>query len=202
MGSLLTVIEEWYTGDVERETVYKESPVLVLRWINEAQLRYCNHSEALQGTWSPTVPSNGIIALPADFLREYQNRVKWDESTMLRNLPYEDALNISSFNGVSFYSIYGGNFYVFEACAGSPTIPYIKKPAVVTTLLYKTATLEIPTEDQNLLHIFLDAMMLKKAKDHSGSLKLLEFFDSKSNQAGSKFRTRRDPPRTTISRRF
>jgi hypothetical protein len=204
MGTLLTVIQEWYSDDDEKETLYKQMPELVLRWINEGQLRFCDKSEILQGLWEPTVSSTGVVARPTDFLREYQNRVKWTTNHSLVNMAYQDAIHLTNVSDQLYYSIFNGNFYVWAAAAGTPDIPYVKKPEVVvsTADAHKTAALEIPTEDHHTLIQYLDARFLRKKGDYKNYMALLNWFDAYANACGSKFRSRRDPPPTTISRRF
>ena len=193
MGTLLNVIQEWYTDDNGKDGLYKQIPELVIRWINEGQLRYADKSEVLQGIWSPTITSTGSIALPTDFLREVQNRVKYDSNTVLRNIPYADAINISAFGGTYYYSIWDGTFYVWAAAACTPTIPYIVKPATLTSATVATADLEMPTEDQTLLILYLDARYARKQGNTVQYMQLMDIFDQKSRDAGQKFRERRDP---------
>jgi hypothetical protein len=132
MASASTILGDWASLDPERETLYAHTPALLLRWLNEAQLRFCNKSEILQGVWQPTVPDTGIVALPEDFLREYVDRIQWTTNQYLRkgDLPTLKLLNLSS---TMYYAIYGENFYVMSPAAGSPTIHYIKKPVLITT---------------------------------------------------------------------
>ena len=190
MGTVQNILEQWAAGDPKKEEIYVSVPKLALRWINEAQLRHASLSEILRTTWSPTITSTGNIALPSDFLREIPDRVKWTATQHLVKIDYPTANLVESFSGTYYYSIYGETFYVWEAAAGTPTIPYIKKPTALTTIA--TDALEIPTEFHGTLLIYFDAMYLRKEGDYAGSQVLLRQFDSQAAEDGAKYRSRRD----------
>ena len=153
MGSVNNIIGEWVGGNKENDSFYLSNRSLLLRWLNEGQLRFADKSEVLRGVWSPTISSSGSIALPTDFLREILNRVQRENNghIYLQKLSYPDAL-LSLFTGVCAYSIWGDTFYVWAKGAASPIIPYIKKPTVITEDNISSADLEIPTEYHHLLY--------------------------------------------------
>lgn len=192
MGSLKSVLEDWSEGDPKRAELLAQYPGVVLRWINEAQLRYCDKSEILQDVWEPSIPSSGTIALPSDFLREYKDRVKWTDTRYLVQIDYPTA-NLRTWSDVTHYSIFEGSFFVWAASAGSPSIPYIKKPVVVAIADISTADLETPTEFQHNLLVYLDAMYARRSGAYVDSKQILRIFDEQAIQDGFTFRARRDP---------
>lgn len=200
MGSVLNVISEWVEDDEQKELLYERVPSLVLRWINEAQLRHVDRSEVLREIWEPTITSTGNTTLPSDFLREIKDRVKWDTTTHLYQVDYPAAALVESWSDTSFYSIWESSFYVWGAAAGTPSIPYIKKPAALTTIA--TDNLELPTENHGTLQIYLDAVYARRNKDFQTYYSLLDRFDRRAQEEGGIFRNRRDPIPTMRSSRF
>ena len=191
MASALDVVSEWASYGKEQADVYGASPLLVERWVNQAQLRFATKSECLRATWNPTIPSTGTIALPADFLREFRDKVQWSTTQYLVKLDYPLAkiLNISS---TLNYSIWGGNFYVFAAAAGTPFIWYVKKPAVITHAGFGAAELEIGTEYHGLLIDYLEARFRRHKGDEGGFAAFLKQFDMQAVDAGIEFSRRQD----------
>lgn len=190
MGSVLNVLSEWTADDEQKELLYERVPSLVLRWTNEAQLRHVDRSEILRDIWEPTVTSAGNVTLPTDFLREFKDRVKWDEEHYLIQIDYPTAA-LLDFTSTTHYSIWESSLYVWTAAAGSPAIPYVKKPAALTTIA--TDNLEIPTETHSTLQIYLDAAFARRNKDFPTHYSLLEQFDSRAAEDGRIYRDRRDP---------
>lgn len=183
MGTVATVIESWASSSPAKASVYASEPAVIVNWINEAQLLFCDKSECLRDVWSPTVTSTGTVALPSDFKREIKDRVKWDDNTYLRQIDYPTANLISSWGSTTNYSIWGGNFYVWGAAAGSPEIPYITKPTAITVSTLSSADLEIPTEHQYILKIYLNAMMAERANDIAGHVALMKQFIQSAENA-------------------
>ena len=190
MATIAGSFEDWAAGDQARTGVYASEPGVIVRWANEAQLRFADRSECLQSVWSPTITSSGNIALPADFLREIKNRVKWTQTIYLVQLDYPTA-NIQTFTSVGYYSIWNGTFYVWQATSGTPTIPYIKKPTAITTSTLSSADWDIPTEYQRVLFNYFDSMMARRAGDIPGSMTLLSAFDNAADQAYATFHLKR-----------
>lgn len=203
MASLAQIAEDWAEGQTEKSELYTQYKGVVLRWINEAQLRYCDKSEILTGLWQPTITSSGNIALPADFLREIKDWVYWSSTIRLVEIDYPTAIvNQNNFSGAQFYSIWNDTFYVWAATAGTPQIPYIKKPAVVAIADIATASLEIPLEFQHNLLTYLDAVFLRRKGDYKGYGVLLANFDMDAAKDGLKFKQRRERPPIIRSTRF
>jgi hypothetical protein len=198
MASALNVVMDWISISPEKQNFYRDNKELVLRWINEAQLRFVNKSEILCDVWSPEIDSTGSIDLPTDFLKAFKDRVKLG-SYPLKELNYHDAI-YQDFSGVMAYSVYDGKFYVWNAGACSPTIPYLKKPVVITDLL--TEELEIPTECHNNLIDYLDALWARKKEDYQGHLLLRTGFDNSALEAGARSRQRLNPTPIMESSRF
>jgi hypothetical protein len=198
MASALSVTMDWISISPEKQNFYRDNKELVLRWINEAQLRFVNKSEILCGVWSPTIDSSGYIDLPSDFLKAFKDRVKLGEYPLME-MNYHDAI-FQDFVGVEAYSVYNGKFYVWGAGACSPTIPYLKKPIVITNLL--TEDLEIPTEYHNNLIDYLDALWSRKKEDYQGHLGLRTNFDNLALQAGVETRGRTNAVPIMRSSRF
>jgi hypothetical protein len=132
MASAATILADWASMDPEKEKLYATTPNLLVRWLNEAQLRFCDKSEILEETWNPTITSSGSIALPANFLREYIYDVWWTSDRPMRKGLYSilSKSTVTYYNPM--YAIYGNTFYVFPVSAGTPTIRYIKKPTLIT----------------------------------------------------------------------
>jgi len=183
MATAQDIVNEWAAGDEEKQQLVIRSG-LPLRWLNQGQLRYFDKSEVLRGVWTPTITSSGNIALPSDFLREFPNRVKRDVSDSsdlpLGKIDYPDA-NLMDFSALTHYSIWNGTFYVWSAGACTPSVPYIKKPAVLASF---ASDLSVPTEFQHNLIIYLDAHWVKIQKDIAGHYALMKEFDNQARQDG------------------
>lgn len=191
MASVLNILGDWSAGSPERERLFGMNKGLVLRWLNEGQLRFADKSEVLRGLWSPTIGSDGEATLPEDFLRLIRNGIKWDSDTLLAEIPYSDAA-VQTFSATEFYSIWGGKLYVWAAAEGSPTIPYIKKPDEITIGSISSAELDIPTEYHHELLGFLDAMWARNQGQADGYRVLLNVFDQTAVGAGMRFASRSD----------
>lgn len=193
MGQVRNIIEEWCAGNPEKEEFYAQRPGLVLRWINEGQLRYASNSEILRGTWSPTTASDGSIALPTDFLREFPDRVKYTDYVYLRKISYADA-KIMIWSTTTHYSIFGETLYIFSPVAATLTIPYIKRPSTIVIANINTADFDsaLPPEFDHTLRLYLDAQFAG-TKDTGNRLQLESAFDEQSEQDGFKYIKRHDP---------
>lgn len=195
MGTTLDIINEWASDSEEKQVAVKTRSGLVLRWINQAQLRFAERSECLRGEWQPTITSTGNIALPSDFIREFPDLVKYNLSATVNpplvKIDYWQAVNVT-FSSTTHYSIFNGSLYVWAAGALTPSIPYIKKPTVITALT--TADLSIPTEFHRDLIPYLDIMWEKSKGSLSlgDRLALMKEFDNQAGLAGLKFKTRQD----------
>lgn len=194
MATAQDVINEWAAESDEKQALVSAKPALVLRWINQAQLRFAEKSECLRSLWTPTITSTGNIALPTDFLREFPDLVQWDVNTKdrlpLKKIDYQVA-RLRTFSLTSHYSIYNGTFYVWNAGALTPAIPYIKKPTILSAI---ASDLEIPTEFQNQLVFYMD-LMYDKANGKINSIDKetgLRMFDQNAYAAGLKYRNRND----------
>ena len=120
MASAKNVISDWTADQGERFVLFGMAKGLVLRWLNEAQLRFASKSEILRSVWEPSLDSEGWADLPDDFLREVPDRVKWDTDTTLAKVVYADILQESDdLSGTYYYAIHDGRFYVFTAASGS-----------------------------------------------------------------------------------
>lgn len=198
MASALNVIMDFLSISPEKQNFYRDNKELVLRWINEAQLRFVNKSEILCGVWNPTIDNTGSIDLPDNFLKAFKDRVMLGDYP-LKELNYQDAI-FQDYTGVEAYSVYNGHFYVWNAGSCSPTIPYLKKPTVITDLL--TEELEIPTEYHNNLLDYLDALWARKKEDFQSHLGLRTSFDNLALQAGVETRNRTNAVPIMQSSRF
>ena len=190
MASVQSVLEDWVAGESDKLDIYPSRQNIALRWINEAQLRFCDRSEMLRSVWNPTIDSTGIIALPSDFLREIKDMVKWTANVPLWEVDYPHA-QLMNFSSPRFYSIWGNKFYVWAAASGTPSIPYIRKPKLIQNI--SVDDFEIPTEFQNSLTYYLESKWLKKNKDVNGSIAVLNVFDRMADEAAARYRARRDP---------
>lgn len=202
MGTFAQVIEDWAEGQPKKAELKVQYPGVVLRWLNEGQLRYCDRSEILNDVWVPT-SFTGSAALPSDFLREVKDRVKWSSTKFLFQVDHPTALiHEEDFSGTNFYSIWEGTFYVWAASSGDPEVPYYKKPSVVAIANIATADLEIPTEFQHNLLTYLDSMFQRRENDIVGSTQLLKIFDSQAREDGLLLKQRREPVPVMRSSRF
>lgn len=183
MGTIANIVEEWASSHPSKAAVYASEPAVIVSWINSAQLLFCDKSECLRDVWQPTITSTGNVALPSNFLREIKDRVKWDSTRYLRQIDYPTANLVDSWSDTTNYSIWGSTFYVWGAAAGSPEIPYIKKPTAITTSTLSTADFEIPTEYQFMLRLYFNAMMAERKDDIAGSIALMGEFNNYCKQA-------------------
>jgi hypothetical protein len=186
MASAATVLGEWASLEPEKEALYAQTPSLLLRWLNEAQLRFCSKSEILQGVWSPSVGETGIIALPSDFLRELVGRVKASDNT---NVPKGQYQDLQFANGLipKTYCIWNNNLYLFPIGSGTLTVPYIKKPALITVggVVEDAVPVHSIRSGTEVVTIGLNTIVFKidnVPTPISGSYELwLEFYDSDGN---------------------
>lgn len=195
MGTAHDLIGTWAADSEEKIGLNSRNPELVLRWLNEAQLRFADLSECLRGVWNPDIFDDGIVDLPEDFLREYVNRIRWTSYVILRKGDYA-TLRATPLTVTNWYAIYGGKFYVFAPSAGTPEIAYVRKPESISLTSLNTSDLEIPTEYQLDLLTFLDAMWEGRKGNAAQRLAFLEMFNQKANAAGIKFSGRDDAPPT------
>lgn len=191
MASALDVVTEWATYGSEQADLFGNAPLLVYRWVNQGQLRFASKGEVLRSVWNPTLTSTGTIALPADFLREFRDKVQWSSTQFLVKIDYPlgKILNMST---VLNYSIWGGAFYVFAPTAGSPFIWYVKKPAVITTAGFSAAELEIDTVYHERLIEYLQARFQRHKGNEVNYQALLKQFDMDAVDAGIEFGRRQD----------
>lgn len=195
MATALDILNEWAADSEEKQTLLKVRSGLPLRWLNQGQLRFADKSECLRGEWQPTITSSGNIALPSDFIREYPDLIKFDVGSAtnppLIKIDYWEAINIT-FSTTSHYSIFNGSLYVWSAGALTPSIPYVKKPATLTTIASDSLT--IPTEFQHELIPYLD-MMWDAYKGKLAAIDksmLLKDFDNSARSCGITFLVRQN----------
>jgi len=192
MATAQDVLNDWAGEDGERYIIFHKNKGLVLRWLNEAQLRFCDLSEIFRGVWSPIISSDGVVSLPDDFLREVPHTIKWAVDTPLTKIDYAVA-NLTTFSGTYFYSIWGGKFYVWTPAEGTPSIPYFKKPSTITNATLANDDLEIPTEYHSDVLAFLEAKYQQRLGDYGQYLALMSRFDGEARRAGVKYASRNDP---------
>ena len=202
MGTVANILEDWSQSSPAKASIYASEQGVVVRWLNEAQLQFADRSECLRDVWEPTITSTGNIALPSDFLREIKDRVKWDSTRYLRQIDYPTANLVDSWSDTSHYSIWGGTFYVWGTAAGSPEIPYIKKPTAITVSTVSSASLEIPTEHQFILKLYLNSMMAERKDDIAGSVALMKEFQTNCDMAYMDTVRKLDPVPTMKGRWF
>lgn len=191
MATRQDIINEWVWDSPEKQELVKTSPDFILRWTNQGELRFADKSEILRGIWTPTTASDGSVVLPSDFLREFPDRVKYlIDRAPLTKMNYEEAI-LTTFSTLVSYAIFNGTFYVFGPQAISLTIPYIKKPAVITSI--GTTDNPFPTEYHKTMITFYDAMWLKEKGDMAGARVLLQEFDDEANANGMSFYLRNYP---------
>jgi len=193
MATVANVLQDWASSSPDKLSLYASRSGVLLRWINEAQLRFADKSECLREVWEPTITSTGNIALPSDFKREIKDRVKWDSNTYLTQIDFPTANLVDTWSGTTNYSIWEGMFYVWGAAAGTPEIPYIKKPAAIAIASILTADLEIPTQYHYDLFTYLDGMYARRKDDISGSIQLMQMFDNKANDVYNEIVRNVDP---------
>jgi len=193
MGTIANLLEDWASSDSDKASLYASEKGVILRWINEAQLRFTDRSECLRGVWEPTITSTGNVALPSDFKREIKDRVKWDTNRFLVQIDYPTANLQTTWSDTTHYSIWGSTFYVWGAAAGTPDIPYIKKPTAITASTIASGNLEIPTEYHGFLMYYLDSMWARRLKDIAGSYALMKQFENACDGAYVDYTRDNDP---------
>ena len=195
MASVQNVVNEWASDDEAKRLLVETHSGLILRWLNEGQLRYADKSEMLRSTWNPTITSTGSIALPADFLREFPDKVQATagntSDTPLQKVDYSLARQVS-WDTLTAYSIYDGTFYIWAAGAATPSITYVSKPAAFTVLA--TDAFELGTEFHRAIVDYLEAKWLYRNKTVSyGDYKaMLNEFDNQARTDGLMFVQRND----------
>ena len=192
MATVANVVEDWCSGDSDRTAILATELGVIVRWVNEAQLRFADKTETVRSIWQPSIPSNGQIALPTDFIREVKNLIMWTTNWRLLQIDYPLA-QMLLFSAPQYYSIWNGTFYVWSPTAGTPNICYIQKPTAITTTTYATASLQIPTEYQHTLFLYFDSMNARRQKDYAGSGVLLKQFDQECNEIYSQYKGHVDP---------
>ena len=193
MGTIANILEDWASSTPEKASIFASEKGMLVRWLNEAQLQFCDKSECLRDVWQPTITSTGNVALPSNFLREIKDRVKWDDNTYLTQVDYPTAALVDSWGDTTHYSIWGSTFYVWEAASGTPDIPYIKKPTAITVATSTSADCELPTEYHSVLFLYLDSMFARRKDDIAGSIALLKEFQNYANQAYVDTVRKKDP---------
>ena len=192
MATVQTTIDNWTSDGGERHTLYGSVPGLVIQWLNAAQLRFTHKSGCLRSTWEPTLDSEGYADLPEDFLKIVKDRVKWSSTQTLIEGNYHDLIQ-RTMSSTTHYCVHEGKFYVFGPSAGSPVVPYVKKPNTVTIANRTNAFLDIPSEYHEDLVLYLDAMFARRKGDVTGWIALLAAFDDKATKAGMEISRRIDP---------
>lgn len=176
MGTVANIIQSWASSNPAKASVYASEQGIIANWINEAQLLFADKSECLRDVWQPTITSTGNIALPSNFKREIKDKVKWDSNTYLTQIDYPTANLVSSWGDTTHYSIWNNTFYVWGEAAGTPSIHYIKKPTAITASTISSADLDIPTQYQHILKIYLNAQYLERKDDIAGASALMRQF--------------------------
>lgn len=191
MATRQDIINEWIWDSTEKQERVKTHPDFILRWTNQGELRFADKSEILRSIWTPTTASDGSVALPSDFLREFPDRVKYQiDRAPLEKLDYQEAI-LATFSTLVAYSIYNSTFYVFGPQAVTLTIPYVQKPTPITSI--GTTDSPIPTEYHKTMITYYDACWLKEKGDLGGYRVMLEQFDEECNENGLSFYLRRYP---------
>ncbi len=198
MASAKAIISDWSSDEGERFVLATTKRGVVMRWLNQAQLRFAEISQVLQGVWEPLLDSTGSEALPDDWLREIPDRVQWTTGFYLIKGDYP-TLSIANLSTTCYYAIWQGNLYVFSASSGSPTIPYYRKPEEIKDAQFATASLEIPTEYQHNLSLFMDAMWERRNGNTEAYLVLIDKFDQRARDAGIDNLNRRQVPQMRAS---
>ena len=196
------VVQEWAGVQGPRHDLYIQHPGLVLRWLNQSQLRFVDKSECLKSTWTPSLDSSGYKSLPDDFLRiAGPLGVQWDTDEFLTKEDYA-KLNGLTLTDTEHYAIHDGKFYVFAATSGTPVIVYIKKPEELLLTNYLNSDLDIPEEYHQDLIVYMDAMYARHMGDVAQYLILLDKGDMKAKEAGLQVDYRTGPLPRTIARQF
>lgn len=195
MATAQDVINEWAADAEQKQNLVKTRSGLLLRWLNQGQLRFANQSEILRAEWKPSVGSTGIITLPTDFLYEFPDRVKRETTATsdyyLRKVDFPIA-NARSWSGLTAYSIWNGSLYIWAPSSCNPNLPYVRKPTVLTTM---ASDLEIPTEFHETL---LEYMDIRWDRDQVGKTKYPEFkaeleaWDQQARADGNRWKVRDD----------
>lgn len=195
MATALDVVNEWAADSEKKQDIVKTRSGLLLRWLNQGQLRYAEKAECLRSVWTPTITSSGNIALPTDFIYEFADRVKRDTSMVtdyfLKKIDFQIA-NARAWSGLTAYSIFNGTLYVWAPGAATPSIPYCRKPTVLTTL--SSDSLEIPTEFHSALVEYMD---LRWDRDMAGGnystySAMLKDWDMTARSQGTVWKLRND----------
>ena len=201
MSTTLDVLSDWAGVSGPRYNLFSTNEDLILRWLNEAQLRFADRSEVLRGIWEPVLDSSGEATIPEDMLRIVKDKVKWDSDEWLKEADYP-TVSVLTLSTTEYYSVWNGTFYVFAAAEGEPIIPYIKKPDTLLKTNYRLSDLEVPTEYHHDLIAFLDAQFARHSGATDAYYSLMADFHNKATLAGIKYAERNDPVPHTISRRF
>lgn len=201
MAEAKDILFDWVGTEREKNTLYSVSPELVVRWLNEANQRYCDLSECIRDIWYPIIDSSGSTTLPDDWLREIKDRVKWTDNVFLTFMDYPTAI-MRRFTGTFYYSIWGNQFYIFTPAAGTPTVPYIRRPDYITTSNLATYSLDILREKQQNMLRFMDAKWARYNKDIQGEQALMAMFDEQAKMDGQNLRDRREVLPTIRGRWF
>ena len=192
MAEAKDILFDWIGTDKEKNSLYSVSPELIVRWLNEANQRYCDLSECIRDIWQPILGADGVAELPDDWLREIKDRVQWTNNVSLTAIDYPTALG-RRFTATYYYAIWAGRFYVFSPAAGNPTVPYIRRPDQIMTSNLATYSLDVLREKQQNLMAFMDSKWLRFQKDLTGEAALKNAFDEQARQDGQNLRDRRDP---------
>ena len=192
MAEAKDILFDWIGTDKEKNSLYSVSPELIVRWLNEANQRYCDLSECIRDIWQPILGADGVAELPDDWLREIKDRVQWTNNVSLTAIDYPTALG-RRFTATYYYAIWAGRFYVFSPAAGNPTVPYIRRPDQIMTSNLATYTLDVLREKQQNILSFMDSKWARYNKDLTGEASLKAAFDEQARQDGQNLRDRRDP---------
>lgn len=192
MAEAKDILFDWIGTDKEKNSLYSVSPELIVRWLNEANQRYCDLSECIRDIWQPILGADGVAELPDDWLREIKDRVQWTNNVSLTAIDYPTALG-RRFTATYYYAIWAGRFYVFSPAAGNPTVPYIRRPDQIMTSNLATYSLDVLREKQQNILSFMDSKWARYNKDLTGEAALKAAFDEQARQDGQNLRDRRDP---------
>jgi hypothetical protein len=192
MADAKNLLSLWIGVDREKTSLYSTNPEMVIGWLNEANIRYCDKGEVIRDIWKPIIDSSGITELPDDFYREIKDRVKWKAGKFLTAMDFAVA-NIRSFTGTYYYSIWMHTFYVWAPSAGEPEIPYIRRPDDITVTNFANYELDIHREDHTNLLPYMDAMWARYKQDTPSYLALLQAFDNRAEKDGQDIRDKYEP---------
>ena len=110
MAEAKDILFDWIGTDKEKNSLYSVSPELIVRWLNEANQRYCDLSECIRDIWQPILGADGVAELPDDWLREIKDRVQWTNNVSLTAIDYPTALG-RRFTATYYYAIWQNRFY-------------------------------------------------------------------------------------------